>query len=396
MSREKDKLASPLYQTFPALDGVRAISILWVIFYHLPVSIPSWLTPLRNRGELGVELFFSISGFLVTRSLFQCIDKSRAGERIPLLKTAKDFILRRVARIFPPYFLLLAFLLLIARFIDTSLLSKLAGIREDFWMFPVFLSNYLVPISAHPVPDTLGITWSLAFEEQFYLILLFMFLTVGSFSGIGFRRRLAAVIFGAGLASIAMRLYLSFGRLESPVTIKEMQMFLHLRFDALSWACLSWFFFDRLGWLWKNPIRAFWVNVCLVFGIVLTVAGHHWFPESGPWQAFVYCLTGPIFTIAVRALCETRYRESWIARLLSHPISATIGMISYEIYLIHEIVIGTLVRAGLKSSPFLYGILAVVISLGAAWLFHRCFSVPTQKWIRQKGGGSSQSVRAYA
>ena len=46
-----------LYRSFPVLDGMRAVSILWVVFYHLPVAVPAWVNTFKGRGELGVELF---------------------------------------------------------------------------------------------------------------------------------------------------------------------------------------------------------------------------------------------------------------------------------------------------------------------------------------------------
>ncbi len=376
---------SPLYRSFPALDGVRALSILSVIFCHLPVTMPAWLIPLRVRGELGVELFFAISGFLVTRSLFQCCDKNRSKIRI-----ARDFFVRRVSRIFPPYFLTLGVVFLIARFLDPSLWSKMKQLGNGVLVFPFFVSNYFIPLSQSNVPDTLGITWSLAFEEQFYLFLLFSFLVFG---GRHKNRGFSFVIFISGLISALYRLGLSLGSTYE-FTHKNMQMFLHLRFDALAWACLSWIFFDQLAWVKKYSVYVF-------TAILLTVVGHRIFQDSAlgwVWQAFIYAALGFFLSLGVRILCEVGEESSYfikkLSRFLSHPWMALVGVISYEIYLIHELVIGVLMRLKLSAYPLIFSLLTFSLSIGVAWLFHRVFSLPTQRYLR--GFGSSRSSHAKA
>ena len=367
-----------LFCSFPALDGVRAISILWVVLFHPPIEMPAWLMPVRMRGVLGVELFFAISGFLVTRSLFQCVSKTESK-----LKTVKDFLMRRVSRIFPPYFLVLVVILMIGFFIDSSLWGKLQSIKDTLWAYFFFVSNYVIPGTHGTIPDTLVVTWSLAFEEQFYLYLLLMFLLLGT-------RWLYLGIIATGIFSVGMRFYSTFG--VSPILMKDWQLFLHLRFDALAWACLSWIFFDELGWLWAHRLRARIVNAVIVLGMSFCIVEHHYYAgevggagslDNSAWEAIIYALMAPFFSLAVRALCEIRYQKSYFVKTLSHPVCAFIGVVSYEIYLIHELIIGLLVRLRLQSQPLLFGILTYALSIGGAWIFHRFFSMPTQKWLRR-------------
>ena len=91
----------------PALDGLRAIAILWVIIHHLPGQLGPDANVIAKRGPVGVELFFAISGFLVTRSLYQCIERA-AQQRRMTFAVVCDFAARRISRIWPPYFLALA------------------------------------------------------------------------------------------------------------------------------------------------------------------------------------------------------------------------------------------------------------------------------------------------
>ncbi len=358
-----------LYQTFPALDGLRGVSILLVVFGHLPIALPKWLIPLAIRGDLGVELFFAISGFLVTRSLFQCVD-----HHLSPLSVTRDFMLRRVSRIFPPYFMSLLLLFLIAIFLDPNLFRKISEIKSILWVFPTFLSNYFMPYHRVDVAP-LGITWSLAFEEQFYLLIIGLFLVFGL-------KRLPALILGCGLFSVFARFH--YVSVHPGLDLKShLQMILHLRFDAIAWGCLSWIYYDSFTFLWKNQWRAFFTNTFIVVGIVFIFIVHRYYPYDFMWTARVYILTGPFFALAVRALTEKKQEVRLGVKIFSHPLLATLGIISYEIYLLHQIVLPSLVKTGLNQYAFPYACSALVLSISGAWIFHRFFSLRVQKFIKK-------------
>ena len=164
---------SVTYDHFPFFDGVRALSILWVIIHHIPVGFPKWFEAIRIRGDLGVELFFTISGFLVVRSLHQSFLKSENTARI-------DFLKKRFFRILPPFYITLL-LIGVMSFVDKSLYSKLLSIKDIIWSFPLFLYNYFRSVTSGTIPGTLNIFWSLCFEEQFYLGLFFLSFLIQKF-----------------------------------------------------------------------------------------------------------------------------------------------------------------------------------------------------------------------
>jgi len=169
----------------PALDGVRGLAILLVLFHHLwPYEwsnpITSALTRVSHAGWIGVDLFFVLSGFLITGILID----SRGRERY-----FRTFIARRSLRIFPLYFLFLG----IAFGVLPAVLSWIGHpdpvLEENRGALPWFLaymSNHLtlftdpVVTSAvgselvdgleHGLREFLAITWSLSVEEQFYLV----------------------------------------------------------------------------------------------------------------------------------------------------------------------------------------------------------------------------------
>jgi peptidoglycan/LPS O-acetylase OafA/YrhL len=147
----------------PALDGLRALAILLVIPHntYLFTTIRGWLVPfawVANAGWVGVQLFFVLSGFLITRNLLE----SRGADNY-----YSAFFARRILRIFPLYFLvLIVFLLVLPEFVDLS-----PDVRSSYanqtWLW-LFLSNWAEPYGreVYWFPHF----WSLAVEEQFYLI----------------------------------------------------------------------------------------------------------------------------------------------------------------------------------------------------------------------------------
>jgi peptidoglycan/LPS O-acetylase OafA/YrhL len=142
---------------FGSLDGLRCLAILPVIWHH---STPRPLPGVLGKGPLGVELFFAISGFLITTLLLR--ERSRHGT-IDL----RRFYVRRSLRIFPVYYaVLLGFLLFVA------LVAEHGTERDQFFQnlpyFATYTSNWFVD---HHGPHAIifVFAWSLATEEQFYL-----------------------------------------------------------------------------------------------------------------------------------------------------------------------------------------------------------------------------------
>lgn len=143
------------------LDGWRAVSVLLVILHHIGgyqhnavVSRSSFLDlRVRYLGPLGVKIFFVISGFVICRLLI--LEESRYGS-----VSLKGFYYRRIFRILPPFYIYLAAL---------SLLLCLGLIHES-WRAILGSALFLFNINVVPHSWFVGHTWSLALEEQFYLV----------------------------------------------------------------------------------------------------------------------------------------------------------------------------------------------------------------------------------
>lgn len=147
-----DRLGSHI----PALDGLRGMAILLVLLYH---CFPFLIT---KPGWMGVDLFFVLSGFLITGILIDT--RNEKGYY-------KNFIIRRILRIFPLYYLVLCMIFLAIPLLG---LDHIRGNDFDFYQdhqswFWLYMQNWLYAIKGFPVNHALVHFWSLAVEEQFYV-----------------------------------------------------------------------------------------------------------------------------------------------------------------------------------------------------------------------------------
>lgn len=137
---------------FSNLDGLRFFCILMVLWHHAP-PISSESNLILSRGFLGVDFFFVLSGFLITTLLLR--EKEKFGKF-----SLRDFYVRRIIRIIPVYY----FVVTCVSFYYV-VISNRNDLAQYVPFYYLFLSNFLTT----DIP-TLGPTWSLSVEEQFYLI----------------------------------------------------------------------------------------------------------------------------------------------------------------------------------------------------------------------------------
>lgn len=171
------------------LTGLRGVAALMVVGYHFGLPVID--------GHFGVEIFFVLSGFVVTRS------ELLRGERQPF--SAAGFLWRRLARILPALVVFVAVRLLLLHALGTRVRT------EEFIGALTFTSNY-VYIEASP-PWAMVITWSLSIEMQFAVVLSVLFAAVGT--GRDRYTRLARVAIAVVLASAIWRVVLSVGGASS-------------------------------------------------------------------------------------------------------------------------------------------------------------------------------------
>jgi peptidoglycan/LPS O-acetylase OafA/YrhL len=166
-----DVIAKPGRSGFmPELDGLRAVAILLVFLVHVRGLVPATKLPILliqvylGLGWVGVDLFFVLSGFLITGIL---LDTREARNYF------RGFYARRTLRIFPLYYSVLTAVILIGMWINTSEVAEVLPLPADRWLYFTYLTNWLGLWKAHWGPDYanfLAHFWSLAVEEQFYLV----------------------------------------------------------------------------------------------------------------------------------------------------------------------------------------------------------------------------------
>lgn len=142
----------------PWLDGLRGVSIILVMLVHLPLIEPRlWFVP--AGGKLGVDIFFALSGFLITSLLLQEIESTG---RINFTR----FYVRRSLRLLPALITVVLFALVVA--LSVGSLANLGLTRLRLLSIAFYFTNW---VKAYQGPETwfLGHFWSLAIEEQFYL-----------------------------------------------------------------------------------------------------------------------------------------------------------------------------------------------------------------------------------
>lgn len=343
---------------WPALDGLRALAVLLVLYNHAPPLLFGdggrgiWH---GSRGAwLGVDLFFVLSGFLITSILLQAHGRPGALRR---------FWLRRALRIFP-----LAYAYLVTLAVVTWLVPGFLHLRDAsaFGVAAVYLINF--HIATHGWPATaFSLLWSLAVEEHFYLVWPFVVLHLP--------RRLVVVVVLALVALAPLLRAVELSRLGAV----GVYVTTHCRCDTLAWGALL-----AIGWhgAVRERLRrlAGWLLVpslaCVGWVLVtplppLGPLTPEWFHVGG------YSAIAASFTVWCAFAVEP---PPWLQHALGNAVLGRIGRISYGLYVWHvltaELTVRGLARLHLEACEPLLVITWLVLLFATASLSHRWLEAP--------------------
>lgn len=344
----------------PELDGIRGIAILLVVMYH---CFPCRFTGL---GWIGVDLFFVLSGFLITGILID----SKFGGRYYI-----NFIGRRVLRIFPLYYLVL----LILFFLIPTFWGAKSDSTFDFYVqnqrwFWVYLQNWLYSYSGFPRNHILVHFWSLAIEEQFYLFWPFLVFFLRP-------RWLLRVSILLCIVAIIFRL-LPLSLFHFASTYRYMNTF--SRMDALLiGGTIAQLLRNGKGILEKIAVPIGILGI-VIFAMGVVISGSLNFMDLSMYYTGIDLFMGMILFLSVSNV-------KWIQKVLGIKPLIFLGKYSYGFYVYHYIIyitlkykLGSLLSAHLSIlSPTMLmvvlGLITVAISLFVSVVSYHWFERPFLK-----------------
>ena len=351
-------------QYMPQLDGLRALAVFAVWMAHWGIADLRYFDYV-DWGRMGVMLFFVLSGFLITGILLRASESVESSE-CGLWTAAKIFYIRRFLRIVPIYYLTLFAMALL-----------LPQVREQFVWYATYTEN--IHVALHPVAlaPVGGHFWSLAAEEQFYLVWPWVMLIVP-------RRLKLGVVLGL----------ISFGAL--------LQVFLethHHRGIALG--CIDQFGFGALLAIATaysmNRLRTWLMRLGKYVALPVLIVG----------LIFVYDREAPVLTVIVLPLAATAC-FTWLigsaavgfsglpGRLLESAPLVYLGRISYGLYIFHGFLIALWAKAALPEigNPWLktlvFGLITIIVA-SISWYVIEAPINSLKRYFQMPGGGRPKS-----
>lgn len=371
---------------FPGLNSLRAYAALFVLIGHVPLNQGSAGLPslhwgaLFYRGGPAVSFFFALSGFLITYLLLE--EREQTGGI-----SVRAFYVRRVLRIWPLYFLVIAFglafynLLLPRLGIDYRVEYPL-GLAVVFYL--LFLPNLMN--SLYSVGGILNPTWSIGIEEQFYLLWAPVV------------RRWHGKLLQVSAGVLALSLALFAWTQVNPLGLEEMQkFFIQLKFHFMAAGAMT------ACWLHRRPARLLalpvftrpWLQWLLFLFLAqyyfLDLVPMHWFVTECA-ELVLYCwLIVELGANPANRLRIYGRRTEWL------------GGISYGIYMFHMVAIYATSWLFLRTSFWrghlplylvAYYTLAVGLTVLLSYLSYRFFEAPILRLKRRFGGAPGSLPRS--
>jgi len=318
----------------PALDGVRGVAILLVLLNHFSPEgaydnrLAKIFQPITDNMTVGVDLFFVLSGFLITGILL----RSRASTHF-----FRNFYIRRALRIFPLYYFVLILLAIGLHFIPSW--QNLTSLRDAWPWYWFYATNYLIAQKGFGVLDhtqvSLGHFWSLAVEEHFYL---FWPAVVWLFSNRGLGRWCVTLILLAPL----WRLY----AVTSGEKLITTYVATQCRMDCLALGALMAVALQytsaaqllrRFGWI--AIVSAFASIACFALDErAIHIAG-----RAINLNRLIAVVSYSFFAFAWAGFILLALNSgSWMSRLMSQRWLRFFGVYSYGMYIYHRLILNWL------------------------------------------------------
>ena len=345
----------------PQLDGLRGIAILSVLLHHFGVHLPGLL----DWGPIGVRIFFLLSGYLITQSLWRLqrdVGEAGGGYGSGLFA----FHARRIVRLTPVLYTM----------IGVACLMGLPEFRDAALWHATFLSNFYA-LHVGKWPDAASHLWSLSVQEQFYLFWPFVILVTP-------RKWLPALLVALFAGAFAFRAW---------IIGSEASNF--YRWVMLP-GVLDSFALGALIAIWRKsgaalPVTRGWLGVvCGLAALGCYIAARlvRFGPFGGPWVAVIETLENVFLGwLLLRTAMGWRGFGAW---LFENPVLVFLGKISYGLYVFHVLVhvaIGPwLDHHGLPlgNHVVVRSAILMALSIGFAALSYYYVEQPLAAWVRRR------------
>jgi peptidoglycan/LPS O-acetylase OafA/YrhL len=338
---------------YPSLDGLRALSIIMVLVSHLTITAGTWIHPhpfifVFLNGDFGVNIFFVISGFLITTLILS--EEKQHGQF-----SLGTFYIKRIFRIFPTYY----FFLFIVFFCNHY--SLISDILVGSFIPPLTFTTGTLPIDTG---WTLAHTWSLSIEEQFYLLWPLILYSVKS------SKTRNILLLGCFFSAMIFRAL--YYRL-----FHHVDYLFFLRYDCIASGCLLALNQDIVKKLFSS--RTFVVLAGTGSVISVTVLNYL------SYKATLGMLTVPLtFTshALFGAFCICNFTSSKASstvgfKILNNTVLTYIGRLSFSLYIWQQFFLqpATETTSGWKTFP-----LNILLAIFAAVISFHGVEKPFLKW----------------
>lgn len=331
---------------FPAIDGLRGVFALAVLTAHVNIN---WLP----HTHILMDIFFTISAFLITLALIKNIEKSG---KISLLTFTK----RRLLRLYPALIFCVVSYTIVAYFF----VENFRFIIDDAFLTLIYASNFS-KLSNYIYPHFFGHTWSLAIEEHFYIIwpsLLTLLLI---------RKKVwknaAKILLLIMLISITWRIYLA----ESGAEWSRLYYASDTRIDAFIIGGLLAFLQPKIDSLYQT--KPFFKNTLIALGFCILLPLYFWDPKIKYY--FIWQQPVILFLSCTLIFVITRNDKNIIEKILKSKILQWIGVRCYGIYLWHWPIIWIFISQTEISKPLLL-MIVLPFSLFMAWFSYKYIEEP--------------------
>jgi peptidoglycan/LPS O-acetylase OafA/YrhL len=367
-----------MHQKLYGLDHLRAFAILFVFLYHYQLPFfghPEWLESAAEFGWTGVDLFFVLSGFLISSQLFVEIEKKNSI-------SLKIFFIKRIFRILPAYWLVLFIYFCIPSFHEREALPPL-------WKFLTFTQNFGTDLANG---GTFSHAWSLCVEEHFYFLLPFLLLLLlftRAFR-MGYWLLLAFFIAGFVIRSYGWSHFYvpaMYAETAGIVWYKYIYYPSYNRLDGLltGIGIAALYQFAPLAW---SRIAKFG-NLLLLLGLLLLIVSYFCFENKLSYLAAVAGF--PLISIAYGLVVMGAISPCSILYKWNSGVTTGIATLSYAIYLLHKGVmhltqefIAIPLHMDVNSNAMLF--ICMFTNVCAAGLLYQFIEKPFMNWRKRITG----------